>query len=112
MSRIDWKRSAGSFSRAFSTTMRSGSGTSSGSGPAGRWMIACNTSGSDAPAKGRCPASTSYSTTPKEKISLRASSGRPDACSGDMYATVPTMIPGRVRVSVTVGVASSDVPPS
>ena len=35
-----------------------------------------------------------------------------EACSGDMYATVPTMIPARVRVSVTVGVASSDVAPS
>ena len=58
MSRIDWKRSAGSFSSAFSTTTRSGSGTSSGSGPAGRWMIACRTSRSDAPVNGRRPASS------------------------------------------------------
>ena len=29
-------------------------------------------------------------------MSLRASSGLPEACSGDMYATVPITKPGRV----------------
>ena len=36
------------------------------------------------PSKGRLPASASYKTTPREKMSLRASTGRPSACSGDM----------------------------
>ena len=37
----------------------------------------------------------------------------PDACSGDMYATVPTMIPAlRARLGHRVRVASSDVAPS
>src|SRR5207247_1180801 len=60
----------------------------------------CNTSRSDAPTNGRRPASTSYSTTPKEKISLRASTAWPRVCSGDMYATVPTTTPARVVSSV------------
>jgi hypothetical protein len=110
MSRIDWKRSAGSFSSAFSTTIRSGSGTSSGSGPAGWWTIACSTSKSDAPANGRRPASTSYSTTPKEKMSLRASTASPRVCSGDMYATVPTTTPVRVVSSVGTRVTSGADP--
>ena len=33
---------------------------------------------------------------PNEKMSLRKSAGLPDACSGDMYATVPTTRPAAV----------------
>ncbi len=68
--------------------------------------MACNTSRSVFPLKGRRPASISYSTTPKEKISLRESTGFPDACSGDMYGMVPTIMPGRVRPSVKVRLRS------
>ena len=38
----------------------------------------------------------SYSTTPTTKMSDRASTASPWACSGDMYATVPTTTPSRV----------------
>jgi hypothetical protein len=37
-----------------------------------------------APVNGRRPASSSYSTTPNEKMSLRTSKDFPEACSGDM----------------------------
>ncbi len=59
-----------------------------------------------APAKGRLPESSSYRTTPNEKMSLRASAGFPDACSGDMYGMVPISTPGCVRPPVMVRVAS------
>ena len=36
-------------------------------------------------------------------MSLRLSTGRPRACSGLMYATVPTTRPSRVPSFVTVG---------
>ena len=36
---------------------------------------------------------------PNEKMSERASSGLPSACSGDMYAAVPRMMPAPVRAS-------------
>src|SRR5262249_9097163 len=42
----------------------------------------------------------SYSTAPKENRSVRASSSFPRTCSGDMYATVPSVLPGLVRCSV------------
>jgi hypothetical protein len=57
------------------------------------------------PLNGRPPVSISYRTTPSEKISLRPSTVCPDACSGDMYAIVPTTNPGRVCPSVVVRVA-------
>ncbi len=59
----------------------------------------------DFPSKGRRPVAISYSTTPSEKRSVRASSASPRACSGDMYATVPSVDPGRVRCAA---VASSE----
>jgi len=36
------------------------------------------------PTKGKHPATISYSTTPKLKMSVRASTAIPRACSGDM----------------------------
>ena len=77
----------------FSTTARNGDGRSSPIGCARPWMIVCNTSRSVAPANGRRPATISYRTTPKEKMSLRASRRLPVACSGDMYAMVPRTMP-------------------
>ena len=41
------------------------------------------------PANARRPASISYRTAPKLKMSDRASTGWPSACSGDMYAAGP-----------------------
>ena len=49
------------------------------------------------PEKGTTPVAISYSTTPSENRSERASSSSPRACSGDMYATVPIELPGLVR---------------
>ena len=46
-----------------------------------------------APWKGNCPVAISYNTTPAEKTSLRASISCPRACSGDMYDTVPMVVP-------------------
>ena len=45
------------------------------------------------------PHSISYSTAPKLKMSDRASSGLPCACSGDMYAAVPSTVPSMVCVT-------------
>jgi hypothetical protein len=45
------------------------------------------------------PVHISYSTAPNENRSVRASSSFPRTCSGDMYATVPSALPGLVRCS-------------
>ena len=50
----------------------------------------------------RRPLSISYSTTPKEKMSERASTASPLACSGDMYAAVPRTVPASVSAMVCV----------
>src|ERR1041385_6288929 len=42
------------------------------------------------------PVSSSYRTQPNAQMSLRLSTGLPRACSGDMYAAVPRIIPGIV----------------
>ena len=48
------------------------------------------------PAKGISPVIISYSRTPQLHTSVRASTGAPRACSGDMYGVVPTMRPATV----------------
>src|SRR5690242_13382703 len=70
-------------------------------------MTACNVSRLVAPSNGRRPARNSYSTTPREKMSLRASTCAPEACSGDMYAIVPRIVPGVVRCSGSQPAASA-----
>ena len=47
------------------------------------------------------------STQPKEKTSLRASAGWPRTCSGDMYATVPSSVPGCVSSVRSAGCGGS-----
>jgi hypothetical protein len=47
-------------------------------------------SSSGRPSNGRRPVSASYSITPTEYQSLAEVSGTSAACSGDMYAGVPT----------------------
>ncbi len=42
-------------------------------------------------------------------MSLRASRGWPEACSGDMYAMVPMTTPGRVSPAVIVCAAAAGV---
>ena len=42
------------------------------------------------------PVSISYSTHPNAQMSVRWSTGRPRACSGDMYAAVPRIMPACV----------------
>ena len=49
------------------------------------------------PEKAIRPVAISYSTAPKLNRSLRRSSGSARACSGDMYASVPSATPGVVR---------------
>jgi hypothetical protein len=51
----------------------------------GAWCsIASNTPAVVLPLKGTVPVAISFSTTPNEKISVRASKTIPRACSGDM----------------------------
>ena len=45
------------------------------------------------PWNGRLPRAISYNTTPSENTSVSAPVGRPSACSGDMYASVPSAVP-------------------
>ena len=47
---------------------------------------------------------------PNEKRSERASSGLPSTCSGDMYATVPSVEPGLVSCSSPASVLASSSP--
>ena len=54
------------------------------------------------PSNAAFPVAARYSTQPSENRSLRASTGSPLTCSGDMYAGVPTTAPGRVRPSTPV----------
>ena len=62
-----------------------------------------------APRNGTAPVAISYSTAPKLKRSLRTSSSSPRACSGDIYATVPTAVPGLVRsASLIIGESCVD----
>ena len=54
--------------------------------------------------KAGTPVSISYSTHPNAQMSVRRSTGRPRACSGDMYARVPMIMPASVAAGVaTVG---------
>ena len=48
------------------------------------------------PPKAGRPASTSYSAQPNAQMSARLSTVLPRACSGDMYAAVPSIIPAAV----------------
>ena len=62
----------------------------------------------EVPRNGLWPVTISYSTEPKLKMSDRASSGRPSACSGDMYATVPSTVPSSVLGGAVMVAASCE----
>src|ERR1039458_1760632 len=87
-SRADCQRLSGSFSRHLRSARSRAAGTTSPIDGAGRSMIAAITLAGDEPSKARLPVSSSYSTRPKEKMSLRASISLPVPCacncSGDM----------------------------
>src|SRR5207244_2588092 len=71
-----------------------------------RSRIALKINAEVSPRNGSVPVHISYSTAPKEKRSVRASSSFPLTCSGDIYATVPSVEPGLVRCSSEPIVAS------
>jgi hypothetical protein len=58
--------------------------------------IACMMARVLSPGNGRWPVAASYRTQPSEKMSERQSSVSRRVCSGDIYETVPTNIPGVV----------------
>ncbi len=60
-------------------------------------MIFMTISGTSSPPNARLPVAISESTVPRENRSVRASTGCPCACSGDMYEAVPTVLPVLVR---------------
>ena len=67
------------------------------------------------PSNARRPVTISKSTHPKAQTSLRLSAARPLACSGLMYAAVPSITPTRVIMAgeVMVGdVVTSELPAS
>jgi hypothetical protein len=72
--------------------------------------IASNTIREVFPENAGNPVAISYTTAPNENRSVRGSNSSPPACSGDMYAIVPTAVPGLVRCAslITVGAAPSD----
>ena len=55
------------------------------------------TIGDVAPSNGRAPVASSSSTTPSDQGSVLASTSSPRACSGDMYAAVPSVTPVSVE---------------
>ena len=62
-----------------------------------RRRIESNTAAEVSPRKGSVPVAISWRTLPKEKRSVRVSNSLPRVCSGDMYATVPSVVLGLVR---------------
>ena len=85
MSRADWKRSSGRFSRQRFTT-RSSPGETSGFASSGdsSLRIAVIISTVLPPVNGCFPESISWNTAPNEKMSDLWSAGSPLTCSGDM----------------------------
>ena len=76
------------------------SGADCDNGAGSRSAIEVITSVGVGPSNGFLRATSSYRTTPRLQISVRASTGKPRACSGDIYATVPITAPGEVLSSI------------
>jgi hypothetical protein len=64
------------------------------------------------PANARLPVNSSNNTHPNAQMSARLSTGLPCACSGLIYAAVPTVTPGRLTLAVIVGVSEGGAAPS
>src|SRR5262245_13587706 len=60
------------------------------------------------PANAARPVNSSYSTHPNAQMSVRLSAGLPRACSGDMYAGVPSNTPTPVTIAGDVRVGDID----
>ena len=71
-------------------------------------IIAAIVSVASVPAKARLPASISYSTQPNAQMSARLSTDFPRACSGLMYAAVPSSTPSPVASAGDVSVGDKD----
>ena len=69
---------------------------SSGPQSGSRSRIPARTSVAVSPLNTRLPVRASYSTHPKDQMSVRVSRALPHACSGLMYGTVPRMTPWTV----------------
>ena len=98
----DAYRSAGAFARQVFTSVFSQTGNPGFSRARSiGWSraIAIAMSIPDSPLNGRSPASISKRTIPKLNTSLRTSTARPCACSGDMYAGVPSTWPSSVSTA-------------
>ncbi len=104
------RRSAGSFARQRRSTPDTARGTSADSDPqAGSdLMTSARMPVTSSPSNALRPVSISYTTAPSAHTSVRRSTGRPRACSGDMYAAVPTMTP--IRVAAVMVAASEEAP--
>ena len=97
--------------------IHSKSGTTSGfkrcTDSGARFRIASKITAVVPPVNAGRPDAISYNTAPNEKRSVRWSSSSPRACSGDMYATVPSATPVLVKRSVSppmVGPAETPTP--
>src|SRR5271170_3557354 len=75
-----------------------------------RFKIASVITPDVSPRNGTAPVDISYSTTPNEKRSVRASNSFPRTCSGDTYAMVPTVAPGLVNNSSGAAVGIDEAP--
>lgn len=97
------KRSFRSFVSVRSSSLRKYPGVPAGSAAQSGSNLtrASSTSGVEAPLNARFPVSIWNTTAPREKISLRLSTGRPIACSGDMYGIVPAITDSWVKALVT-----------
>jgi hypothetical protein len=97
-----WYRTSRSFSSALLMILSNSCGNS-GFNRTGETGALCRIASKSAavvcPVNGLAPVAISYITTPDENRSVRASSSSPIACSGDIYATVPTAVPGLVSIS-------------
>ena len=102
--------SAGSFCRHRETIASRASGASGRrrrSGSASRSITAARTWAGVSRRKTGCPVAISLRMSPTANWSARASTGRPLACSGDMYSSVPRSMPARVPCRVSVSRAST-----
>ena len=92
-------RSSGFFASArpnARSTAAGRSGRTSRNGAGGMWTTWYIRAGVLSAANGTVPASISYAITASAYWSLLLPTGRPSACSGDMYAGVPITTPLRV----------------
>ena len=101
---ISRKRVLTSRSRQRASNVRTTRGVSFGSLPTsiGARSTSASVWATVSPPNRRWPLSISNKTTPKLQMSARLSTGRPDACSGLMYAAVPRIIPACVIAGVVI----------